>query len=104
MTIERISDQEFRNVLDVAGRSDLPSSARALITELFLRVQDLERRTLAQKSDLLQQIIHGMDGDLQQLGSSPDKANLRDRVASVTTAVRDLTRAISEASTDNETS
>lgn len=94
MSQERISDTEFLNVLDVAGPTDLPRQTKALILELFLRVRSLEAQSLTHKAELLQEIAEGMSGELELLGTTPDKKDLRDRLRVTIRAVRDLAQGI----------
>jgi hypothetical protein len=96
MPPERTSDIEFQNVLDVTSKHDLPSSAKLLITELFERVKALESPGVGDRLSVLNSIIEGMNGDLEELGDSPTNGNLRDRMRSVTTAVRDLAQYLAD--------
>lgn len=89
MTNERTNDVEFQNVLNVASKSDLSNTAKALIVELFERVKEIEARSAA-RDELLRSIVDGMNHELEKIGSKPDKAELRDGFVGVTTALRDL--------------
>lgn len=44
----------------------------------------------------LSRIIEGLNGDLEDLGATPTSSNLRDRVFSVTTAIRDLAQIVAD--------
>jgi hypothetical protein len=92
------TDQEFLNTLEAAGPQTLPTTARRLIRELFVRVQALEARSLGEKSALLLQIAEEMSDEVEALGAKPDKNELRDRTTAALTAIRRLAVALAEES------
>lgn len=86
------------------GDVDLIARAEAA-HEALLQVSRIETAALHEfngtrepantaRLDKLSAIIEGMNGDLEELGATPSNVNLRDRMRSVTTAVRDLAQIV----------
>lgn len=95
---ERINDADLANILSVASKNDLPSTAKVLIVELFNRLRELEERVAlsSEAASKAREIASGMQGDLELLGTSPDGVNLRDRTYNSLSAIRDLAEVLLE--------